>query len=139
MPTTRLTDIQKNQNYLELVYQHVRNASKKFQKDISSRTGDMPLSNFGKKVSKQTDWQTYMKFRIICSMCTNIPGISPKKIRKISHPELEISLYLSNFSKEVSQLTEFRSIGKCVPTSQEYLQKNWKDIWSRSWDIPIFV
>ena len=29
----------KNHNYLELVYQHPRNVSKEFQKDISPRTG----------------------------------------------------------------------------------------------------
>ena len=109
MPTTRLTDIQTNLNYFDPVYQHLRKVSKKFQKDISFRTGDIPLSYFSKEVSKQTDWQTYMKFRIICSKCTNIPGISPEKIRKISHPELEISLYLSNFSKEVSQLTDWQT------------------------------
>ena len=45
-------------------------------------------------------------------MCKNIPGISPKKIRKISHPDLEISLYLSNFSKEVSQLTDWQTYKK---------------------------
>ena len=27
----------------------------KFQKEISSRTGDIPLSNFGKEVSKKAD------------------------------------------------------------------------------------
>ena len=37
-PTNRLTDIQEIQNYLKIVYQHPRNVSKKFQKDISSRT-----------------------------------------------------------------------------------------------------
>ena len=55
MPTTRLTDIQKIQNYLEPVYQHLRNVSKKIGKDISSRTGDIPLYDFGKEISKQTD------------------------------------------------------------------------------------
>ena len=45
----------KIQNYLEPVYQCLRNVLKKFQKDISSRTGDIHLSNFGKEVSKQTD------------------------------------------------------------------------------------
>ena len=55
MPTTRLTDIQKNHNYLEPVYQHLRNACKEFQKDISFKTGDIPLSNIGKEVRKQTD------------------------------------------------------------------------------------
>ena len=77
-----------------------------------SRTGDILMSNFGKTVSKQTDWQTYMKFRIISSKCTNIPGISPRKMRNISHPELEISLYLSNFSKKVSQLTDWQTYKK---------------------------
>ena len=59
--------------------------------------------NFSKEVSKLTDWQTYMKFRIIWNKCKNIPGIPPKNFRKISHTELEISLYLSNFSRRVSQ------------------------------------
>ena len=66
MQTTRLTDIQNIQNYLELVNQHLSNVSEKFQKDILSRSEDIPLSNFGKDVSKQTDRQTYMKFGIIC-------------------------------------------------------------------------
>ena len=65
MPTTRLTDIQKIQNYLDPVCQCLRNVFKKFQKDVSSRSGDIPLSNFGKEVSKQTDLETYKKFRII--------------------------------------------------------------------------
>ena len=64
MPSARLADIQKIQNYLEPVYQHIRNVSKKILKDISSRTGDIPLSNFDKEVSKETDWQTYLKFKI---------------------------------------------------------------------------
>ena len=55
MPTTGMTDIQKIQNYLEPVYQHLRNASKEFQKDISFKTGYIPLSNILKEVSKQTD------------------------------------------------------------------------------------
>ena len=42
MPTTRLTDIQTNLNYFDPVYQHLRKVSKKFQKDISFRTGDIP-------------------------------------------------------------------------------------------------
>ena len=55
MPTTRLTDIQTNLNYFDPVYQHLRKVSKKFQKDISFRTGDIPLSYFSKEVNKQTD------------------------------------------------------------------------------------
>ena len=37
--TNRLTDIQEIQTYLEIVYQHPRNLSKKLQKDILSRPG----------------------------------------------------------------------------------------------------
>ena len=37
--TNRLTDIKKYQNYLEIVYQSPESVPKKFQIDISSRTG----------------------------------------------------------------------------------------------------
>ena len=72
------------------------------------------LCNFSKKVSQITDWQTYKKFRIIWNKCTNILGMPPKNFRKISDPELEISLYLSNFSKKVSQLTDWHTYKKFV-------------------------
>ena len=39
----RLTDIQEILNYSELVNKHLRNVSKRFQKDISSRSGDIPI------------------------------------------------------------------------------------------------
>ena len=58
------------------------------------------------------DWQTYKKFVIICNYCTNIPGMSPKDFRKISHPELDISLYLPNLDKEVSQPTDWKTYKK---------------------------
>ena len=64
------------------------------------------LCDFSKGVSQITDRQTYKNFRIIWYKCTNIPGMPPKNFRKISHTELEISLYSSNFSKKVSQLTD---------------------------------
>ena len=70
------------------------------------------LYNFSKEVSQLTDWQTNKKFRIIWNKCTNIPGMPPKNFRKISHTELEISLYLSNFSKKVSQLTDWQTYKK---------------------------
>ena len=38
---------------------------RKFQKDISSRSGDIPMSNLCKEVSQQTDWQIYKIYRII--------------------------------------------------------------------------
>ena len=79
---------------------------KTFQKDISSRISYLNLCNFSKEISQITDWQTYKNFKIIWNQCAKIPGMSPGNFRKISLPELEISLYLYNFSKEVSQLTD---------------------------------
>ena len=67
------------------------------------------LCNFSKKVSQITDWQTYKKFIFIWNQWSNIPGMSPKIFRQRSHPELEISLYLSNFHQEVSQLTHWQT------------------------------
>ena len=70
------------------------------------------LSDFINNVCQLPGWQTYKKLRIIWNKCTNIPGMPPKIFRKISDPELEISLYLSNFSKEVSQLTDWQTYKK---------------------------
>ena len=64
------------------------------------------MSNFHTEVSQLKDWETYKKFKIIWIKCKNIQGISPKNFRKMSHPELDISLHLSNFRNEVSQLTD---------------------------------
>ena len=82
------------------------------------------LCNFSKEVSQLTDWQTYKKFRIIWKWCNNIPGMSPKIFRKISHSGPEICLYLSNFSKEVSQLTDWQTY------------KKFKIIWNLCTNIP---
>ena len=76
----------------------------------------------------------------------------PKNFRKISHPELKISLNLSNFSKEVSQLllskptnrlTDKQKNCKCLELMYKH-QRNFpkkfqKDISSRTEDIPILV
>ena len=70
------------------------------------------LYNFSKEESQSIDWEAYKKFRIIFNCCTNIAGMSPKNLGKFSHPELEISLHLSNFSKEVSQLTDCQTFKK---------------------------
>ena len=85
---------------------HPRNASKKFQINISSRTGDIPIwPNFSKKVSKLKDKDKQ-------EICNNLeivykhPRNVSKKFRRISHPEEKISLYLSNFRNEVSHLTD---------------------------------
>merc|ERR1711954_465142 len=54
---TQLTDIQEICNYLELVYKHPRNVSKRFQKDSSSRTKD--IKQFSQLLTHtQTDRQT---------------------------------------------------------------------------------
>ena len=82
------------------------------------------LCNFSKRVSQQTDWQTTKKFRITWNYCTNISGMPPKSFRNISHPEPEISLYLSNCSKEVSQLTDWQK------------DKNFRIIWNWPANIP---
>ena len=56
---------------------------------ISHSVPEISLSwpNFSKVVGKLTDKQTYMKFRIFYN------GVPPKEIRKISHTEIDISLY----------------------------------------------
>ena len=50
--------------------------------------------NFSKYVSQLKDWQTYKKFVGIWKKCTNISGMSPKNLRKISHQEQEISVFV---------------------------------------------
>ena len=133
------------------------------------------LYNFSKEVSQLTDWQTYKEITIIWNLpanipdmsskcfkelsylelemflylCTDILGISSKRIskdyRKISHPELDISLFLSIFSKEVSQLTDweiykkFRIIWKWCNNILGVSKKIQKDSSFRTRDIPIFV
>ena len=70
------------------------------------------LSNFSKDVIQLTDWQIYKEFVTIGKWCKNIQGLSPKIFRKVSHTELEISLYLSDFSKDVSQITDWHNYKK---------------------------
>ena len=61
--------------------------------------------------NKQTR-QNYKKSEIILDKCRNIPGMSPRNLRKICPPELELSLYLYNICKEVRQLTDWRTYKK---------------------------
>ena len=124
-PNNRLTDRQKNWNYFEIVEKYPRNVSINFRK-ISHPELEISLyqPNFSKRVSQQTDWQSYKKIWIIWNWCTNISGMSPKSFRNISHPELEISLYLCNCRKEVSQLTDWQTY------------KNFRIIWSLPANIP---
>ena len=94
------------------------------------------LCNFSKEISQLTDWQPYKKFENIWNCCRNINWISPKYFRKISHPEMDISLYLSNFSKKVCQLTDPEISRDSV---YHCLTKNQKDVSCRTGDIFIFV
>ena len=56
----RLTDIKEIWNYLELVYKHPQNISRKFEKDSSSRTGVITDNLFSvrKWGNKQTERHT---------------------------------------------------------------------------------
>ena len=56
----RLTDIKENWDYLELVYKHPRNVSRKFEKDSSSRTGDITDNLFSVRMwgNEKTDRHT---------------------------------------------------------------------------------
>ena len=88
----RLTDKQKWWNYLELVHRYPRNVSRKFEKDSSSRTGDIQrCPNFSKEVRQWTGWQTCKKSDTIWNLCTDIPGMFPENLKKIAHLQLKIS------------------------------------------------
>ena len=54
------------------------------KQDISHRARDMPLSNFGKKVSKQTDCHIYITFSNICRVYINIPRMASNIFRQIA-------------------------------------------------------
>ena len=95
------------------MYQHPRTIAKKIRKIFCPAVRiSLFLSDFSGEVSKQTNWQTYKWFIIIWEKCTNIPGMSPKNFRKLSYPELEISQYLCNFCKKVSQSTHWQTYKK---------------------------
>ena len=108
--TTRLTDIKKNSvlfgNCISMSWECLQEISERY---LIQNWSYLNLCNFNKEVSQITDWQTYKNFRIIWNYCANIPVMSQENFRNISLPELEISLYLYNFSKEVSQLTDWHT------------------------------
>ena len=77
---------------------------------------------------KYANYKTDNKFRIIWSQCTNISGMSPKKFRKISNPELEIFLCIILVRKYANKKTDRHtrnpeSFEASIPTSQDYLPK----------------
>ena len=93
------------QNYFELVYKYPRNVSIKSQKDISYRARDIPkLVRFhwgSMQTASLTDIQVIQKcLKLVYKHPRNVS----KKCQNISHPELKISIYKPNFSKEVSKL-----------------------------------
>ena len=54
-------------------------------------------------MNRLTDKQEIQKY---LNIVYQHPRSAPKNFRNISHPELEIFLYLFNFSKELSQLRD---------------------------------
>ena len=100
MPTTRLTDIHKNQNYLEQLYEHQRNVSIKIQKDISSRAGDIPkFVGFHKGSMPTTRLTDIQKIQNYLEPVYQCPVMSSKNSKKITHPDLEIYLCLISARK----------------------------------------
>ena len=80
-----LTDIKEICNYLELVYKHPRNVSKRFQKDISYRTKDM-------KQFSQLRTQTHTHRRTSVNLQLTPPeGRSGKNEASISKDSVEIA------------------------------------------------
>ena len=106
----RLTDMQEIENNLFIVKKYPRNVSKNMKKIYLLQNWRYPYTSLFQQENKPTsDWQTYKNFWIIWNWPANIPEMSWKNLRKISHPELEITLYLYNFSKEVSQITDLQT------------------------------
>ena len=56
----RVTDIHNNYNYLELEYKHSMNASKQYQKDMSSRTEGISIMAKFHQGSKAADTVTHI-------------------------------------------------------------------------------
>ena len=125
------------------MYQHPRNISKKIRK-ISDPELEISLysTNLSKEVSQLIDWQTYKSFKSIWNWCRNIPQMSPKNFRKISYPDLEISQYLCNFSKKVSQVTDWQTYKNSdlfwtsLPASKKCLQKKSERYLIQNWIYP---
>ena len=131
---------------MELLYKHPIIVSTNFRKlshpelEIS-----LYLTSFIKEGGQLTDWQTYKKFKYIWNNCINISGMSPTNFRNISHTELEISLYLSNFSKKVSQLTDWQTYKKFRIIEIQYRNipgkppKNFREISHTEVEISLYV
>ena len=129
----RLTDIQEIWNYLELIYKHSRNISRKFEKDSSSRTGDITdnlnsVRNWG---NEQTDRHA-RNLKLFWTSAETSQECLPKIWKKIAHLELEISKdNLISVRKWGNEQTErhtrnLKLFGTSVETSQECLQKIWE-------------
>ena len=88
------------------MYKYPRNVYKKFQKDISSRTGDIPIFVILQKGSKPTNRLTDIQVSCnIFELVTNILGMSLKFQKDISSGTKDI--------KQFSQLiTDGRTDGQ---------------------------
>ena len=94
-----------------------------------------------KQANKQTDRHT-RNLKIFETSVGTSQEYFPRNFWTISHLELKISLYLYNFNKEVSQLTDWQTykkselLGTSEPTSQECLQKISKRYLIQNWRYP---
>ena len=88
----RLTDIQEIRNYLEVVYKHPKNISRKFEKDRSSWTGDITDNLFSvrKWGNEQTDRHT-RNLKLFWTGAKTSKECLPKIWKKIAHLQLKIS------------------------------------------------
>ena len=72
-----------------------------------------------------TNWQTCKKSWIIWNWRTDIQGVSPENLRKLAHPELEISaVIIISVSKWVNEHTDRHTrILRLFWTMQKYSRK----------------
>ena len=134
-----MTDIQKNQNYLEILYQIPESVSKKFQKDISSRTGVIYIFWFqlgskpNNRLTNKQEIQVHLK----------LVNQHPRNVSKDFHTDISSragsTTHLSNFNNKIYQLTEWQTdknsklFGNSGPTSKEYLQSISKTYPIQNW------
>ena len=94
-PTKGLRDIQEICNYCKIMQKHPRNVSKNFQKNISTRTGDIPILASFQQVSKSTNRPKDMQ------KIYNHLEIVYKHLRKVSK---KFQKYISSRTGDISIL-----------------------------------
>ena len=128
----RLTDIQDIWNYSKLVYKHPKNVSRKFEKDSSSRTGDIidTLISVRKWGNEQTDRHT--KIWNYLKLMYKHPQNVSRKFEKDSSSRtgdiIDTLISVGMWSNEQTdrQTRNLKSFGTNLQTLQEYLQKIWE-------------